>query len=145
MLKIRIFLNRPNSMKISKSCFKLDHFSTNLGKIFRPNEDLNWPNSILTAWAGFYPLISHTVMVQYNTIPDATLFSWTPNNFQKISKGVGRHTKFIYFRPVRVKLQLNILDLYKYGLVLTKTFRLVESIRCGKRSRDQRLLTLANA
>ena len=36
--------------------------------------------------------------------------------------------KFIYFRPVQVKLQLKILDLYKYGRIFTKIFSLDEKI-----------------
>ena len=55
VLEIRIFLNRPNSMKIPKSCFKLNHFNTNLGKIYRPNQDLNRPSSILTGLGQFLP------------------------------------------------------------------------------------------
>ena len=55
VLEIRIFLNRPNSMKIPKFKFKFDHFNTNLGKIYRPNQDLNWPSSIFTGWGWLLP------------------------------------------------------------------------------------------
>ena len=53
VLEIWIFLNWPNSMNIPKSCFKLDHFNSNLGKIYRPIQDLNWPSSILTGLGQF--------------------------------------------------------------------------------------------
>ena len=56
VLEIRIFLNWLNSTKIPKSCLKLDHFNTNLGKIYRPNQDLNWPSSSVTGLSRFFPL-----------------------------------------------------------------------------------------
>ena len=40
------------------------------------------------------------------------VFSWTPNDFPKIFKGVSRHKKFMYFRP--------------YHRILTKIFSVVE-------------------
>ena len=55
VLEIRICVNQPNSMKIPKSCFKLDHFSTNFGKTYKRNQDLNWPNSILIGLGRFLP------------------------------------------------------------------------------------------
>ena len=51
-----------------------------------------------------------------------TVFSWTPNKFQTISKGVSRHTKFIYY--------------CLYHRFLTKIFSLVEKIKRDKHSGD---------
>ena len=50
-----------NSLAVSENRNFLNHFLTNLSKIYRPNQTFYVPDSILAGLGQFYPLISHTV------------------------------------------------------------------------------------
>ena len=72
--------------------------------------------------------------VWYSTISDTTWSSLGPQIlFQKIPKGLRDKRNSSIFAHIR-KLQLKMLDLYRYGRILIKIFSSVEKIRHDKRS-----------